>query len=116
MNNSPISYPSISYLLNVFPVIFVRWVASMALIGSLSVQSHAEEVEISLSATVVGNQEQPKILYIVPWKPPEGTARLDRPVSSQLNQVFEHLEPEELHREVRLYQKLDGDQKTNPQE
>ncbi len=116
MNNSSIRYSPIRYLVNVSPLTFLHWMVSMTFIGSLGVQSHAEEVEISLSATVVGNQEQPKILYIVPWKPPEGTARLDRPVSTQLNQVFEHLEPEELHREVRLYQKLDSDQKTTTEE
>ena len=33
--------------------------------------SHGQEAVVTLRSTVTGNQEQPKVMYIVPWQPPE---------------------------------------------
>jgi len=64
--------------------------------------------ELSLSTTVSGNQEQPKILYIVPWQPSSSREQLTIPIDSQLSNVFEHIERSELERE--LYLLLDAKQ------
>lgn len=66
----------------------------------------AQQAEISLSSTVIGNQEQPKVLYIVPWKP-VGTSELeDQTIESQLDIVFGHVERVELRRELKYTEKL----------
>lgn len=55
---------------------------------------------IELESRVTGNREQPQVFYVVPWQSPE-SPRLDYdPLSSQLEQVFGHLEREELKREL----------------
>ncbi|BFM17701.1 hypothetical protein R50073_38840 [Maricurvus nonylphenolicus] len=61
---------------------------------------NAEDATVTLESTVVGNQEQPKVLYIVPWKSPGTSADLYRPVSSQLSAIFDHVERAELRRQM----------------
>jgi len=46
--------------------------------------------EVNLGATIQGNQEQPKVLYVVPWTPPSGPAKFD-PLERQGDNVFERV-------------------------
>lgn len=56
--------------------------------------------EVNLSTTVTGNQEQPKVLYIIPWQnavrgeAPEGSMK------SALRDVFALVDGNELKREI----------------
>lgn len=61
----------------------------------------AREANIVLHSTITGNQEQPKVLYIVPWQPPGGVDRLQQPVQSLLNDVFASVDRGEFRRELR---------------
>lgn len=67
----------------------------------------ASEV-VNLSATIVGNQEQPTVLYIVPWKPAEDTTILYLPLSSKaMEHIFGHVERVEHKRQVQYIEQLD---------
>lgn len=63
---------------------------------------------VNLSATIVGNQEQPTVLYIVPWKPAEDTTILYLPLSSKaMEHIFGHVERVEHKRQVQYIEHLD---------
>ena len=63
---------------------------------------------ITMSTTVVGNQEQPKVLYIIPWQPATDVTILSLPVTSLMNDVFDHVDREEHRREIQFVESLDG--------
>ena len=75
--------------------------------------SWSQEVEVTLSTTVVGNQEQPKVLYIVPWKPVGESELENQTIESQLDLVFGHVERVELRRELKYLEQLSGSSTTN---
>lgn len=63
---------------------------------------------VNLSATIVGNQEQPTVLYIVPWKAAEDTTILYLPLNSKaLEELFGHVERVEHQRQVQFLEQLD---------
>ncbi len=63
---------------------------------------------VNLSDTIVGNQEQPTVLYIVPWKPAEDTTILYLPLSSKaMEHIFSHVERVEHQRQVQYIDQLD---------
>lgn len=73
-----------------------------------------EEGVIVLSDTVTGNQEQPKVLYIVPWQAAEDDSLLYQPVQTMLSQdVFNHIEKPEHLREIRYLKTLTQAAKAN---
>ncbi len=55
---------------------------------------------VTLSSTIVGNQEQPQVLYIVPWKPVGDSDLENQNIQSQLDIIFGHVERVELRREL----------------
>jgi hypothetical protein len=72
--------------------------------------------EVVLKDTVTGNQEQPKVLYIVPWQAADDDTILKQPIASQINDdVFEHVERQELNRELNYLQTLSRSGKTQAQ-
>lgn len=66
----------------------------------------AQEAVIELRSTVVGNQEQPKVLYILPWQPAERPELIYRPLQSLVDGVFEEIDREEFLRELEYQQKF----------
>jgi len=69
----------------------------------------AEEAMVVLRSTVTGNQEQPKVLYLVPWQQAEGPESLYRPLKSLVSEVFEPIERREFIREMAYRQNLSDD-------
>jgi hypothetical protein len=61
----------------------------------------SNEASVILHSTITGNQEQPKVLYIVPWQPPGGVDQLQQPVQSLLNDVFAPVDRAEFQRELK---------------
>jgi pyruvate/2-oxoglutarate dehydrogenase complex dihydrolipoamide acyltransferase (E2) component len=59
-----------------------------------------QDATINLQTTITGNQEQPKVLYILPWQSPEPTAVDFEPLDNQQKAVFNHVERDELRREL----------------
>lgn len=72
---------------------------------------------VVLSDTVTGNQEQPKVLYIVPWQAAEDDTILKQPLATQLHsEVFEHVERKEHIRELKYLQTLSQSSDGGPQQ
>ena len=64
---------------------------------------------IRLDQTVIsGNQELPKVLYIVPWQDPSGIPTIEISPEFTEKQVFRHLYPPAYQRELHYYELLDA--------
>ena len=87
---------------------YFRLVPLEALVLSI-VLSHnaiAQNQSIDLESTFKGNQEQPKVLYIVPWQKIDAPEAYYQPLESLINENFELLDRDEFRREVRFYDQL----------
>jgi hypothetical protein len=69
--------------------------------ASAHAQKKGEEANVVLHSTITGNQEQPKVLYIVPWQPPGGADRLSQPLQPLLDDVFAPVDRAEFQRELK---------------
>jgi hypothetical protein len=58
---------------------------------------------------ITGNQELPKVLYIVPWQKPDHGELSGRPVNTLLDEVLAPVDREEFIRTVDYYRELNGD-------
>ena len=64
---------------------------------------------MQLSRTeITGNQELPKVLYIVPWKKSKPGDLMGRPVNTLLDEVLAPVDREEFLRQVEYYRNLHG--------
>jgi hypothetical protein len=59
---------------------------------------------------ITGNQELPKVLYIVPWKKADPGDLMGRPVNTLLDEVLAPVDREEFIRQVDYYDDLYGDE------
>ncbi len=59
-----------------------------------------QDATINLQTTVTGNQEQPRVLYILPWQSPAPENVDFESFSNDQRVVFGHVEREELRREL----------------
>ena len=67
--------------------------------------------EMTLGRTeITGNQELPKVLYIVPWQKAQPGELTGRPVNTLLDEVLAPLDREEFTRQVDYYGELYGDE------
>ena len=57
---------------------------------------------------ITGNQELPKVLYIVPWKKADPGDLMGKPVNTLLDEVLAPLDREEFVRSVDYYGELNG--------
>lgn len=79
----------------------------LALTLSSGIAAQEREGVIVLSDTVTGNQEQPKVLYIVPWQEANDDTMLNRALITQLQRdLFAHIERPEHQRELHLLEEL----------
>jgi hypothetical protein len=60
------------------------------------------------TTSITGNQELPKVLYIVPWKRSDLGDHVGRPVNTLLDEVLEPLDPEVFERHLEYYETLHG--------
>ncbi len=58
---------------------------------------------------ITGNQELPKVLYIVPWQKSDPGDLMGRPVNTLLDEVLAPLDREEFIRQVEYYGDLYGE-------
>ncbi len=66
--------------------------------------------EMKLGRTeITGNQELPKVLYIVPWKKSDPGDLMGQPVNTLLDEVLAPLDREEFIRRVDYYDDLYGE-------
>ena len=67
--------------------------------------------EMALGRTeITGNQELPKVLYIVPWQKAQPGELTGRPVNTLLDEVLAPLDRDEFTRQVDYYGDLYGDE------
>ena len=83
----------------------------IALLTSLNVsaqqsRSLSPQQTIKIEETIRGNanQEQPKVLTIVPWQQPNDKQALPSPISERLNRQFKPLERDEFRRQIRFFE------------
>lgn len=79
----------------------------IAPIAAPSETKMVREANINLRTTVTGNQEQPRVMYILPWQSPTSPELEMDMLSSQQDAVFGHLEREELQRSLEASGALD---------
>jgi hypothetical protein len=58
------------------------------------------------AASIRGNQELPKVLYIVPWKEPGLTEPAGRPLNSLVDEALAPVDREVFRRQVRYFDQL----------
>lgn len=61
------------------------------------------------TATVTGDQEQPKVMYIVPWKRSDIGDLSGKPMNSLLDEALAPVDRDEFKREVMYYQAVRAD-------
>jgi hypothetical protein len=66
----------------------------------LPVSSVAQQARVTLRSTVTGNQEQPKVMYIVPWQPLGSIEFTYSPVSRLAEDLFTQIDRDEFRREL----------------
>ena len=73
---------------------------------------------IRLDETVIsGNQELPKVLYILPWREPQGLPEIEIQAEFTEAEVFRRLYPPAYRRELGYFETLDGlRENTGPKE
>jgi hypothetical protein len=59
-----------------------------------------EEARVQLQSTVTGNQEQPKVLYIVPWQGPGGADHLRQSLQPIVDDILISVDRDEFRREL----------------
>tara|TARA_B100000676_G_scaffold307041_1_gene364580 strand:- start:333 stop:626 length:294 start_codon:yes stop_codon:yes gene_type:complete len=69
-------------------------------------QAAAGDGQDAASTNVIGTQEAPTVLNVVPWKDREVKLEKKDPTSSLLNRVLEPLDQEVLMREIEYHQLL----------
>jgi hypothetical protein len=60
------------------------------------------------TTSITGNQELPKVLYIVPWKRSDLGDLIGRPVNTLLDEVLAPVDPEVFERHLSYYETLHG--------
>ena len=87
--------------------------ASAALVGA-SVMAEPDTKpsgHVRLDETVIsGNQELPKVLYIVPWQDPSGIPKIELDPNFTEHEVFRRLYPPAYRRELQYYDVLETQQ------
>lgn len=65
----------------------------------LPAQAFAQRDVITLESQVKGNQEQPNVLSIVPWKFADDVSQLDQGIEADISRLFQHLDRDEFARQ-----------------
>ena len=63
---------------------------------------------LNIESTITGSSEQPKVLYIVPWKAPAGPGDLYQPILGSVieEQVLTPIDRATFQRKLEYYQRL----------
>lgn len=102
-----------------------KTIVAIAVSGILTLSmAHAEEAEqsvadssggvLQLDQTVIsGNQELPKVLYILPWREPQGLPEIEIQAEFTEADVFRRLYPPAYRRELGYFETLEGIQRNS---
>lgn len=81
---------------------------ALAAIAGAAAAAEPERLDLDASA-IRGNQELPRVLYIVPWKDPAMAELAGRPVNSLLDEVLAPVDREVFLRTTRYHEQLESD-------
>ena len=89
----------------------IRFLAiSFAMVGLCGVAAAEGPVQVDSleldASSITGNQELPKVLYIVPWKEATMGELRGKPVNSLLDEVLAPLDREVFKRQVKYFDQL----------
>ena len=65
------------------------------------------------TATVTGDREQPKVMYVVPWKKSDIGDLGGKPMNSLVDEILAPVDRDVFKREVRYYQTVKSDASQN---
>lgn len=80
--------------------------------GSGSKSPATDRIDLGI-ATVTGDREQPKVMYIVPWKKSDIGDLSGKPMHSLLDEALAPVDRDEFKREVVYYQAVNADASQN---
>lgn len=63
---------------------------------------------VELGSRVTGNQEQPRVLYILPWQAPDGPESLYQDIAHNINDLYAPVKRESFQRELELRERFDA--------
>ena len=111
--------------LNKFCVLYLLW-AGLLSAGAVTAAEAPENTEqsahspsgvLQLDQTVIsGNQELPKVLYILPWREPQGLPDIEIQAEFTEKEVFRRLYPPAYRRELGYFETLSGLKESPDQE
>ena len=76
------------------------WLTGLFVVWACSTFAEEGEGVITLRSTVKGNQEQPKVMYVLPWQSADSVQVEYQPDSQWLGEVFEPVDRDEFIREL----------------
>jgi len=82
-------------------------VAIIWLAAGMPVAMAADRADLE-GTQIIGSRELPKVLYIVPWKPPEAGDLVKMPVDSLLDEALAPVDRDVFRRQVQYHQGLHG--------
>ncbi|MGB5324694.1 MAG: hypothetical protein WBN40_04630 [Pseudomonadales bacterium] len=87
--------------------------AMLATVSTLGTAGHAfaQDNTLDLKSTFQGNQEQPRVMYIVPWQAIQAPPASYRPVSSLISENFQLVDREEFQRNVHFSDRIEQAQR-----
>ena len=83
-----------------------RYAIAILLSAGILPSVQAEERLEMEGTAIIGNQELPKVLYIVPWKPSELPDLSEPPLQSLIDDALAPVDREEFRREVLYHDAL----------
>ncbi len=85
-------------------------------LGFVNTVGVAQEAVVTLRSTVTGNQEQPRVMYIVPWQPP-GEVAFEYSLASEIaDELFAPLDREEFVRGMKYQAMIESSGSPDPGE
>lgn len=84
----------------------VFYLSLLLLLSSSFSAAHAEDKLKMDGTAIIGNQELPKVLYIVPWKKSEVPDMNQPPLESLIDEALQHIDREVFQRQVNYHHAL----------
>lgn len=84
-----------------------QWIGLLVLTTLAVVPAAQADDRADLEGTkIIGSRELPKVLYIVPWRPPQSGELAGRPVESLMDEVLAPVDREVFQRQVEYHSHL----------
>ncbi|MFQ5993811.1 MAG: hypothetical protein ACE5K1_01850 [Acidiferrobacterales bacterium] len=91
-------------------------VTTLSLIGAFALNHVEAQDRIELpGASIIGNRELPKVLYIVPWKKPNADMLMGSPVANLVQDALSLIDRDVFRREIEYYDHIERGSTTNPE-